>query len=153
MLLPPKQHHQLRLANQESVTIQHQAEFSSVSPEQPTNTTLTNREVVVLVMFVLTAFSIIIICVAYLICKLVREDEEEADANVNLRNAKHSLIHNPNSTMGPYNKNPSLSHYSHQQHKSQSKHLNSGGSHGLVGHKGRVTREAKLRVENHESGL
>jgi hypothetical protein len=23
----------------------------------------------------------------------------------------------------------------------------------LVGHKGRVTREAKLRVENHESGL
>ena len=54
-----------------------------VADTTPTSNPLTNREIILLVMFVLTAFSFIILCISYLIMKLIKKDDSGSDMHMN----------------------------------------------------------------------
>jgi hypothetical protein len=75
----------------------------SIAPDVPGNSSLTNRELTLLIMFVLSAFGIIVFCIGYLVLKLIRNKaEDDSELALDMLN-KHSpsmssSINNINST-------------------------------------------------------
>jgi hypothetical protein len=105
-------------------------EFSIAgASDMPANaSSLTNREIIVLVMFVLTAFGIIVFCIGYLVLKLIKNRaEEENELALDSMLHKHSSmfssinnINSPNSSVYA-KKIPPLKHLKYYNHNANVK--------------------------------